>query len=193
LAALLLALAAILTPLAASFAAEPEGLQGPSLFSEVGCLIGAGSGNLPEGHYQPSLFILHLAVDLQRYFPPLEKHPGRLTAFAEPQFNAAARPKANLECGIGFGLRYTYPLTERLSAYLLGSVGPHYITVVTQKQANGFVWADSLGAGLFVHLTKGSAINIGYRFRHLSNAEMALPNGGINTHMVLVGYSLFFP
>jgi opacity protein-like surface antigen len=79
-----------------------------------------------------------------------------------------------------------------VSVYIMGSVGPHYISVVSTRQANGFIWSDVIGGGFYFHLTNDSAINVGYRFRHLSNAHFATPNGGIDTNFVIVGYSVFF-
>jgi hypothetical protein len=85
-----------------------------------------------------------------------------------------------------------YPFTDRLSIYIMGSVGPHYISIVTKDQANGFIFSDVIGTGLYYYLSKDSAINVGYRVRHLSNAGLAEPNGGIDTHFGVIGYSVFF-
>ena len=101
-------------------------------------------------------------------------------------------PQTDIEFGIGIGLQYLHPIVGNLSVYALGSVGPHYISVVTTKQANGFIFADTIGAGFYYYLTKDSAINIGYRFRHMSNASLAEPNGGIDTNSGVIGYSVFF-
>jgi opacity protein-like surface antigen len=159
-------------------------------FTEMAIITGFGSGNLPEGNYQPILLIGHFGIDLKKYFSTLQNHSGRLAFFAEPQFNIVVKPDMNLEYGVG--IKYAYPIMEGVSAYIMGSVGPHKISVVTTKQENGFIWSDVLCAGLYYHLTRNSAINVGYRFRHLSNAHFAMPNGGINTHFGIVGYSVFF-
>ena len=89
-------------------------------------------------------------------------------------------------------MKYTHSLTGRLTAYLMGSVGPHYISLKTVDQASGFIFADTVGAGFYYRITESSAINIGYRFRHASNAGLKMPNGGINTNFCTVGYSVFF-
>lgn len=41
------------------------------------------------------------------------------------------------------------------------------------------------------HMGQGSALNIGYRVRHLSNGGARVPNTGINNHLLVVGYSMF--
>ena len=171
---------------------QKEGRTSDRFFTEMGFITGFGSGNIPEGTYQPVLLIGHFGVDMKRYFRGLKNHRGTLSVFLEPQFNPVFSPQTDFECGIGVGLQYMYPVMDKLSIYVLGSVGPHYISVVTTKQANGFLFADSVGAGFYYYLTKDSAINVGYRFRHLSNAHCADPNGGIDTNSGVIGYSVFF-
>jgi hypothetical protein len=163
-----------------------------SFFSEWGFYTGAGYGQTQEGAYVPIFFILHMGMDMKRWFPSLEKHRGKLSLFFEPQVNPSGQPKQNVEFGVGVGLKYSYPIHELVSVYVLGSVGPHYITLNTEDQAQGFLFADSIGGGVSVVISPGSAINIEYRFRHLSNAGLELPNHGIETSIGLIGFTLFY-
>jgi hypothetical protein len=163
------------------------------LFTESGVILGYGTGDIADNkHYEPILLIWHLGVDLKKFFPELGKHKGRVSFYLEPQINPVVNSKMNIEYGIGLGIKYMYPITDKLSPYIMGSVGPHYISVVTNDQANGFIFADTIGVGFYYFLTKNSAINLGYRFRHISNADLADPNSGIDTHSGTIGYSVFF-
>ena len=163
------------------------------LFTESGVIVGYGTGDIAENkHYEPILLIWHLGIDLKKFFPELENHKGKLTFFLEPQINPVVNSETDIECGIDLGIKYMYPITDRLSPYIMGGVGPHYISVVTKDQANGFIFADTIGAGFYYFITENSAINLGYRFRHMSNAGLADPNSGIDTHSGTIGYSLFF-
>ena len=162
------------------------------LFTESGIVTGFGSGSIAEGDYQPILLIWHLGIDLKKLFPELKNQKGKLTFFLEPQVNPVVNPKTDFECGIGLGFKYMYPVTDKLSPYIMGGVGPHYISAVTKDQANGFIFADTIGIGFYYFITEKSAINLGYRFRHLSNAGLADPNSGIDTHSGTIGYSVFF-
>jgi len=155
-------------------------------------LVGFGTGTIPEGKYEPILLIWHLGFNLDRLFPSLRKSKGRLTFFIETQFNPSFTPEANYEFGISPGLKFSYPLTERLHGFLLVALGPHYISLVTTQQANGFIFSDTVGGGLSLFLGPNRALSIGYRFRHLSNAGLASPNGGINTHFVTLGLNFLF-
>ncbi|MGA2332413.1 MAG: acyloxyacyl hydrolase [Syntrophales bacterium] len=186
----------VITILVANYAyceeAQKEGRTSNKFFTEMGFIAGFGNGSIPEGSYQPVFLIGHFGVDLKRYFSGLKNHGGTLSVFLEPQINPVVNPQTDIEFGIGIGLQYLHPIIGNLSVYALGSVGPHYISVVTTKQANGFIFADTIGAGFYYYLTKDSAINVGYRFRHMSNASCADPNGGIDTNSGVIGYSIFF-
>jgi len=171
---------------------QKEGRSSDKFFTEMGFITGFGSAKIPEGTYQPILLIGHFGVDMKRYFRELKNHRGTLSVFLEPQFNPVFSPQTDFECGIGVGIQYMYPLADKLSIYILGSVGPHYISVVTSQQASGFLFSNVIGGGLYYYLTKKSAINAGYRLRHLSNANLAEPNLGINTSFGVIGYSVFF-
>ncbi|MGZ3580521.1 MAG: acyloxyacyl hydrolase [Syntrophales bacterium] len=172
--------------------AQKEGRASNRFFTEMGFIAGFGNGSIPEGSYQPIFLIGHFGVDLKRYFSGLKNHSGTLSVFLEPQINPVVNPQTDIELGIGIGLQYMHPIIGNLSAYILGSIGPHYISVVTTKQANGFIFADTIGAGFYYYLTRDSAINVGYRLRHMSNANLAEPNGGIDTNSGVIGYSVFF-
>ncbi|MBN1612979.1 MAG: acyloxyacyl hydrolase [Deltaproteobacteria bacterium] len=162
------------------------------LLDESIVMTGFGTGHLTEGRYETIFFIWQLAADLNKIIPPLKNHRGRLYAYLEPQINPVRAPDEDFEFGIGIGLKYTYPLAERLCVYILASTGPHYVSVVTVDQANGFLFSDTVGAGLNIYITKRSALNIGYRFRHISNAGLVHPNGGIDSNFATIGYSILF-
>lgn len=171
---------------------RPKKNASDTFFTEAAFITGLGSGSIPEGDYQPVLLIGHFGIDLKKYIPGLKNHRGTLSAFIEPQFNTVVNPKTDFECGIGIGIKYMYSLTEKVSFYILGSVGPHYVSVITTEQANGFIFSDVVGGGVYIHLGGKSALIMGYRFRHISNANLTKPNGGIDTHFGIIGYSMFF-
>ncbi len=159
---------------------------------ESAFIIGIGTASIPEGKYQPLLMTWRIGRDLKKYFPRLGEIPGRFTAFLEPQLNPSHRPEDSIEFGIGIGVQYRYPFTERLAGYLSGSTGPHYMTLVTAEQARGFLFSNTLGAGLYYFMREDSALILGYRYRHLSNAGLVEPNGGINASFITLGYAVFF-
>lgn len=170
-----------------------EGAPCPShSMNEAGIMIGFGQGSLPEGCYDPVLLIVRLGYDLGNRYPRLREWKGVLSLYVEPQVNPVNGPENELEFGVGLGLKYMHPLTGGLWGHVFVSAGPHYITVDTSKQAKGFIFSDAAGVGLTWFLTEKSAVLVEYRFRHLSNGGINLPNDGIDCHFAMVGYSLFF-
>jgi hypothetical protein len=162
------------------------------VFSESGVFVGCGTGKIPEGHYDPVLLIWHFGYDLDKVFNGLNGYQGKLSFYIEPQINPVFHSETDFEFGVGFGLKYMHPLTDNISAYMMMSVGPHYVSVVTQKQANGFIFSDTVGAGFSFFMTKKIMVSVEYRFRHLSNADLNSPNRGIDNHFGLIGYSILF-
>lgn len=161
----------------------------PSL--EAGLIVGFGTSDIKEGKYEPLLLVLRIGGDVGKFWPALKGHRGRLTIFAEPQLN----PVLNLseyEVGLGFGLQYMYPIYGKCSVYIMGSIGPHYISVETEDQARGFAFADSVGAGLYYFVYENAALNFGYRFRHISNCGMKEPNSGIESHFGTIGFFYYY-
>jgi len=169
----------------------PTGGAMPAWLAEAGMLGGYGFGGLPEGRYRPLLLGAHFGTDLGGLVGIPAGHRGRLTFFVEPLFNPVHEPSGEYEFGIGAGLQYAYPVFRNVLAYAAVSCGPHFISVDTERQSDGFVFDSEFGGGLYVSLGKWSALNIGYRYRHLSNGGIAKPNTGINNHFVIIGYSLF--
>ena len=62
----------------------------------------------------------------------------------------------------------------------------------TTTQANGFAFSSAAGARFYLLLTRNIPLNCGHRYRHMSNADLKLSNGGINSHIGLLGVSFFF-
>jgi len=172
--------------------AAADSTDSEALFREKGLLIGYGRGSLPEGGYETIFLMGHLGIDMAKAFPSLKQHRGLLTFILEPQVNPVVSPDNDLEFGLGVGFKYMYPVLDRVSVFANASTGPHYISVNTSKQSDGFCFANTVGGGLSFSLTKETALSLGYRLRHLSNARTRAPNGGIDSHNVLIGISFFY-
>jgi lipid A 3-O-deacylase len=184
---------AVLTVMVTAGRSGAEVGQGCFAVSESGVVVGYGTGNIPEGTYRPLLMIWHVGFNLKEFSSGREDgRKNAISVYLEPQVNPAFSPRTDVEFGIGIGLKYMHHITDRLSAYCMASVGPHWITLQTKDQANGFIFSDMAGVGLSIFVTDTSAFDLGFRARHLSNAGLSKPNGGINSYFGTVGYSVFF-
>ena len=192
-----IALAALAVLATAPAALAGDGKPSPvlhkdSFLTEIGFITGFGYGTVSEGDYLPVPLIVHLGKDMRRWFPSLANNRGVLTVFLEPQFNPVFGHETSFEAGAGIGLKYRYPLTDVFSVYGLASTGFLFITGDTVDQADGFNFAHTLGGGINVHIMPGAALDLGFRVRHVSNADLREPNCGIDTYFGTIGFMIAY-
>ncbi len=84
------------------------------------------------------------------------------------------------EYALGVGLLVRYPILNKWSVSILGSIAPMYLETETERMANGFAFSDVLSFGLTFKI-KAIAFDVRYGVRHVSNAELQQPNSGYNT------------
>jgi opacity protein-like surface antigen len=90
------------------------------------------------------------------------------------------------------GLRYNFtPVGAKVSPYIEGLLGGVYLNVHRDVQGTRFNFIESIGAGVNCFATEKLAFNIGFRYRHLSNADIREPNKGANTAFLVLGLSYF--
>ena len=98
--------------------------------------------------------------------------------------------------GIGFTprIKYTFVALGRLRPYAEFTGGPFWTDLGgrIREQANEFNFILSGGVGVSWFITSQAAINVGYRFHHISNAGTAFPNLGLNASLPFAGFSFFF-
>jgi hypothetical protein len=139
---------------------------------------------LPEGvTYQPIIILGNYPI----------WQFGRLTIYAEPQFTLVyprINDRTDFELGVNMGFLYTFFQADRLSLYAAIGSGPHYITVETDRQARGFIFSDNFELGSAYNFERiNTAFLLKFRFRHISNAGLKEPNGGIDNFFVIAGLS----
>lgn len=95
---------------------------------------------------------------------------------------------------LDFGFAPVFRLQPKVKTgwrpYLEGAIGLHLVsrTHVDAKSDLGsaFQFGDHLGVGLT--LGERGQFDLGYRFQHLSNADIKDPNHGIDFHQLRLGY-----
>ena len=110
----------------------------------------------------------------------------------EPHAGFVCSPEKNAEFGINFLVKYGYFFSPTILGFIEGGPGLIYMTQHTREQATCFNFTSQVGVGIQCHLGKEWAIGGGYRFRHLSNASIKSPNRGINSHIFLLDFSIFY-
>lgn len=147
---------------------------------------------LPEstsGGYKPLLIQANLRF-------PLIKNNGlhQATLYVIPQFNPVLSPSADkflFETGVNLGVAYEFYIPNTAILFFGASIGPHYINVNTDLQANGFIFSDNVFAGVHQILSPSLMMTYQVKYRHISNAGLQSPNGGIDNFFAGVGISYF--
>lgn len=174
-----------------------EGKKSNVRIKEKGFLIGAGYGldtfNLPEGNYTPILLIGRIAIDF-RNKNAIKKTKAVYSIFFEPQVNPVVLRNDKtaiweFEFGVNIGFQHSYPLTKQLFISTFISTGPQYFSAKTSRQAPGFLFNDNFGMGIYYYVKNNIAVHLGFRLRHMSNAQIQMPNSGINTFNFMIGVS----
>ncbi len=74
--------------------------------------------------------------------------------------------------------------------YLEGAIGAHYFTKTRVNNQRAFgehlQFGEHIGFGW--DFGEKDRYQLGYRFQHISNADMAVPNDGIRLHLIRLGY-----
>ncbi len=117
---------------------------------------------------------------------------GLLELVYEPFLSVITEPDLNAEFGLPFFFKYAYPITEKLYPFIEVGTGPYYMTLHTREQSTQFNFVNQGGAGLIYFLKDDLALNVGYRFRHVSNGSIKEPNNGIDANVFLAGVSYYF-
>jgi hypothetical protein len=128
---------------------------------------------------------------------PIGSHwyQGQVSLGAELLAFGTYEPLTSYGVGITPKLQYAFVGLDRIHPYIEGGGGPIWTDLGGQVpeqpgQFNVVVWG---GAGAAWILTSQWALNVGYRFVHISNGGTRTPNSGLNFGLPFVGlsYSLY--
>jgi hypothetical protein len=90
------------------------------------------------------------------------------------------RLKSIRNYSLNFGLVASRSLTERLSVFMLASIGPMVTDTETERLSKGFAFSSILSLGFSVKIYN-SIFEFRPNFGHLSNAGLQQLNNGINS------------
>jgi hypothetical protein len=120
---------------------------------------------------------------------------GQVSFGAELLAFVTSEPVTGYGVGITPKLHYSFISFDRLRPYIEGGAGPLWTDLGGQvpEQPGQFNFAVWGGAGAAWILTPQWAVNVGYRFVHISNGGTSTPNSGLNFGLPFFGlsYSLY--
>ena len=98
--------------------------------------------------------------------------------------------------GVGFTpkIKYTFVALDRIRPYAEFAGGPFWsdLTGKIPEESGQFNFILSGGFGVSYFLTDQTALNVGYRFQHISNGGTSYPNIGLNASLPYGGFSFYF-
>lgn len=98
-----------------------------------------------------------------------------------------------VEIGVTAGLAPEFhTLDKKFGVFLLISSGPVYISGGPERQTSGFNFATNLMTGFKLRIRKKTYVKLQSGFRHLSNASIKEPNGGLNNLIVNGGLAFTY-
>ncbi|ALA58858.1 acyloxyacyl hydrolase [Nitrospira moscoviensis] len=98
--------------------------------------------------------------------------------------------------GVGFTpkIKYMFAALDRVRPYVEFAGGPFWTDLGGRipEESSQFNFVLTAGVGLSYFITSQTALNVGYRFHHISNAGTRYPNLGLNASLPFGGFSFYF-
>lgn len=194
-AGLLVTLSLICAPISAGSAEEPL-KKGAS---EWGIMTGYGR-SFSLGASKPDIDFSTLTPRFGYIFTELD-NPLFLKGTAEAVVEAvpvllAFESQTIYAGGLTGLLRYDFAAGAPVVPFVEGGAGflfstPQSRDEASQFRASQFNFTLQIGAGLRYLVSKRLSLHVAYRLHHISDANTTEHNPGINSHFVLVGFSIF--
>ncbi len=189
-------LALITAPTAAfAFDAEQEFAQGTKA---VGLSFGGGAQNNYEGHRTITgltfaNFNPRLSYFFFEPFGPSILH-GAFETGLEGWFQYYIGPKEATAEGLKLAFRYHLLGLSigRFVPYLEANGGAAATDLKVLEIDSPFTFVVEAGGGVSYFITPGLAVNVGYRFQHISNGHLYKKNRGFNSDSGIVGLTWYF-
>ncbi len=192
-----LALLAVMSaPAAASaFDAEQEFAQGTKA---AGLSFGGGAQNNVENHGRLSgISFVNFNPRLSYFFfepvGPSLLH-GAFETGLEGWFQYYLSPDTATAEGLKLAFRYHLLGLSlgRFVPYVEGTAGAAGTNLRVLEIDSPFIFVLEAGVGASYFITPGLAINVGYRFQHISNGHAYTRNRGFNSDSGIVGLTWYF-
>jgi len=117
---------------------------------------------------------------------------GSLEVALEPFVQFYLEPSRVSQEGLKAVGRYHFITVAPIVPYLELAAGVMHSGLKIDEIRSTHAFSLEAGAGMSYLLTPTLALTAGYRFQHISNADTASPNTGINSNTGLIGLSVLF-
>lgn len=116
----------------------------------------------------------------------------RISFLIEGVISVADAINDGWEMGFTPLLKFTYPLGNKVLAFLEGGAGIIFENIDSEAMPHTFNFSPQVGVGVDIHLTGGYALTLAYRYRHSSNADLYSENPGFDVNFVHFGIAYYY-
>lgn len=162
----------------------------------IGLQVGGGAQNNVENHRTISGISF---VNFEPRFSLLPMDPlgsgflkGSVETGIEPFFQYYRTPEKATAQGMKATVRYHFLSPSPIFPYAEVTAGAGGTSLKVLELRSTFIFMLEAGAGVSYFVTDGVALNLGYRFQHVSNGNTSRPNRGFNSDSGVLGVSFFF-
>lgn len=114
--------------------------------------------------------------------------------FASVMHSIRPRNSGSVELGLGLPVfTYYFDTGTRFAPYIEGGLGVLYTDLRGYELGGHFSFTEAIGVGASYFLSDNFALNAMWRFRHISNASLYDHNAGLESGIVLAGFSYYLP
>jgi len=123
---------------------------------------------------------------------------GAFEVSAEPFVSVihSIRPGKHGSIELGLGLpvfTYYFDTGTRFAPYIEGGLGLLYTDLRGYSLGGHFSFMENIGLGASYFLSENLAFNAMWRYRHISNANLYDDNAGLDSSVILAGFTYFLP
>jgi lipid A 3-O-deacylase len=119
-------------------------------------------------------------------------YQGRHEVLLELPYSLAINYGGRSMVGVSLLGHWRFTSLEKIVPYVLAGGGPLFVDLGLPTMGSRLCFTYQGGTGLQYLLDKNTALNLEYRYHHISNAGTANPNEPINSNKVLIGASFFY-
>jgi len=123
---------------------------------------------------------------------------GAFEVSAEPFVSVihSIRPGTHGSIELGSGLpvlTYYFDTGTRFAPYIEGGLGLLYTDLRGYSLGGHFSFMENIGLGASYFFSQNLAFNAMWRYRHISNANLYDDNAGLDSGVILAGFTYFLP
>ena len=134
----------------------------------------------------------HLGAGITDVLADEAWYRGNLEVVGEGTFLAETEPSSGTAVGGGLLLRYNWLRSERTVPFVNLGASAMNLDFNLESQSDGIAFLLQAGFGTHFFLSRRLSLTAEWRFQHISNARINMPNNGTNASVILLGTTFFF-